>query len=98
MGGTRALYAVLYSPSRLLSSLIYAYLSFFIFFMQHIERPYTIFEEDPQCRKASPVIRVERMFEQIIDKLPDAPDFLLCVLPERKTSDIYGSISVHRPF
>ncbi|GER43062.1 argonaute family protein [Striga asiatica] len=56
----------------------------------HIERPYTIFEEDHQCRKSSPVIRVEQMFEQIIAKLPGPPEFLLCVLPERKNSDIYG--------
>ncbi|KAG8387057.1 hypothetical protein BUALT_Bualt03G0213700 [Buddleja alternifolia] len=56
----------------------------------HIERPYTIIEEDFQCRRASPVIRVERMFEQIMAKLPEPPDFLLCVLPERKNSEIYG--------
>ncbi|KAL0400198.1 UNVERIFIED_CONTAM: protein argonaute 16 [Sesamum radiatum] len=56
----------------------------------HIERPYTIIEEDHQCRRASPVIRVEKMFEQITAKLPGPPDFLLCVLPERKNSDIYG--------
>ncbi|XP_020555003.1 protein argonaute 16 isoform X2 [Sesamum indicum] len=56
----------------------------------HIGRPYTIIEEDHQCRRASPVIRVEKMFEQIMAKLPGPPDFLLCVLPERKNSDIYG--------
>lgn len=55
-----------------------------------IERPYTIIEEDPLCRRASPVIRVEKMFEHIMAKLPDAPEFLLCVLPERKNCDIYG--------
>ncbi|KAL6535929.1 Protein argonaute 16 [Orobanche hederae] len=55
-----------------------------------IERPYTIIEEDHQCRRASPVIRVEKMFEQIMVKLPGPPEFLLCVLPERKNSDIYG--------
>ncbi|KAK6134690.1 hypothetical protein DH2020_031615 [Rehmannia glutinosa] len=59
----------------------------------HMERPYTIIEEDPQCRRASPVIRVERMVEQIMTKLPGPPEFLLCVLPERKISDIYGSKS-----
>ncbi|XP_073311824.1 protein argonaute 16 [Primulina huaijiensis] len=56
----------------------------------HIERPYTIIEEDPQCSRASPLIRVERMFEQIMAKLPGPPEFLLCVLPERKNSAIYG--------
>ncbi|GFQ08316.1 protein argonaute 16 [Phtheirospermum japonicum] len=56
----------------------------------HIERPYTIIEEDPQSRRASPVTRVEKMFEHIMTKLPGPPEFLLCVLPERKNSDIYG--------
>ncbi|XP_073118508.1 protein argonaute 16 isoform X2 [Henckelia pumila] len=56
----------------------------------HIERPYTIIEEDPQCSRASPFIRVERMFEQIMAKLPGPPEFLLCILPERKNSAIYG--------
>ncbi|XP_057792714.1 protein argonaute 16 isoform X1 [Salvia miltiorrhiza] len=55
-----------------------------------IERPYTIIEEDPQCRRASPVVRVEKMFEHIMAKLPGPPQFLLCVLPERKNCDIYG--------
>ncbi|KAH6789003.1 Argonaute family protein [Perilla frutescens var. frutescens] len=55
-----------------------------------IERPYTIVEEDPQCRRASPVVRVEKMFEHIMAKLPGPPEFLLCVLPERKNCDIYG--------
>ncbi|XP_043688821.1 protein argonaute 16-like [Telopea speciosissima] len=56
----------------------------------HIERPYTLIEEDPQWRRAGPVARVEKMFEQIRAKLPGPPQFLLCVLPERKNSDIYG--------
>ncbi|EPS66954.1 hypothetical protein M569_07819, partial [Genlisea aurea] len=56
----------------------------------HMERPYTIIEEDPQCRSYSPAIRVEKMFEQIFDKLPGPPEFLLCVLPERRNSSIYG--------
>ncbi|KAL2474237.1 Protein argonaute 6 [Abeliophyllum distichum] len=56
----------------------------------HIERPHTLIEEDSQSRIAGPVIRVERMFEQLMTKLPDPPEFLLCVLPERKNSDIYG--------
>ncbi|KAK4492821.1 hypothetical protein RD792_000146 [Penstemon davidsonii] len=56
----------------------------------HIERPLTIIEEDSQCRRASSVIRVEKMIEQLQAKLRDAPNFLLCVLSERKNSDIYG--------
>lgn len=56
----------------------------------HIERPFTLIEEDAQSRKSSPVARVEKMFEHIKAKLPGPPDFILCVLPERKNSEIYG--------
>ncbi|GMY09800.1 protein argonaute 16 [Fagus crenata] len=56
----------------------------------HIERPHTLIEEDPQLRKASTLVRVEKMFEQIQAKLPGPPEFILCVLPERKNSEIYG--------
>ncbi|KAH9745004.1 protein argonaute 16 [Citrus sinensis] len=46
--------------------------------------------EDQQTRRGNPVVRVERMFELITEKLPGPPQFILCVLPERKNSDIYG--------
>ncbi|GAV84720.1 PAZ domain-containing protein/Piwi domain-containing protein/DUF1785 domain-containing protein [Cephalotus follicularis] len=55
-----------------------------------VEPPFEVFEENPQCRRAPPVVRVEKMFEQIESKLPGAPHFLLCLLPERKNSDLYG--------
>ncbi|GLT94085.1 hypothetical protein SLE2022_118450 [Rubroshorea leprosula] len=57
----------------------------------HIERPQTLVEEDQQFRRATPVARVERMFEQLKSKFKEGPpQFILCVLPERKNSDIYG--------
>lgn len=56
----------------------------------HFERPHTLIEEDPQYRRAGAVVRVEQMFEEIIARLPGHPDFLLCVLPERKNSELYG--------
>ncbi|KAK1295823.1 Protein argonaute 16 [Acorus calamus] len=56
----------------------------------HIERPFTIFDEDPKWRRSGPIIRVERMVERIIATLPGPPQFFLCVLPERKNCDIYG--------
>lgn len=57
----------------------------------HIERPETLVEEDPQFRRATPVARVERMFELLKPKFKDGPpQFILCILPERKTCDIYG--------
>ncbi|THG10740.1 hypothetical protein TEA_023116 [Camellia sinensis var. sinensis] len=55
----------------------------------HIERPHTLIEEDPQYTTSSPLVRVEKMFELITAKLPRPPEFLLCVLAERKNSDIY---------
>ncbi|GAB4859272.1 Protein argonaute-4 [Ancistrocladus abbreviatus] len=56
----------------------------------HIDAPFDVFEENPQCRRAPPLVRVEKMFEEIQSKLPGAPQFLLCLLPERKNCDIYG--------
>ncbi|XP_007049194.2 PREDICTED: protein argonaute 16 [Theobroma cacao] len=55
-----------------------------------MERPHTLIEEDPQTVGASPAARVEVMFDLIKSKLPGPPDFILCVLPVRKNSDIYG--------
>ncbi|XP_010688916.2 protein argonaute 16 [Beta vulgaris subsp. vulgaris] len=55
-----------------------------------IERPYALIEENQQMRKASPLARVDAMFEKLQDKLPDQPEFILCVLPERRSSDLYG--------
>ncbi|XP_073002838.1 protein argonaute 16-like [Typha latifolia] len=56
----------------------------------HIERPFTLIDEDRQWLRSGPVVRVERMFEKIRLQLPGPPQFLLCVLPERKNSEIYG--------
>ncbi|XP_074307766.1 protein argonaute 6-like [Silene latifolia] len=55
-----------------------------------IERPYALVEENQQMRKASPLARIDAMFEKLQDKLPDKPEFILCVLPERKICDLYG--------
>ncbi|XP_047325590.1 protein argonaute 4A [Impatiens glandulifera] len=55
-----------------------------------IDQPFDVFEEAPQNRRGPPVARVEKMFADIQSKLPGAPQFLLCLLPERKNSDLYG--------
>ena len=62
----------------------------FLLFLQHIDAPFDVFEENQQYRRAPPLVRVEKMFESIQSKLPGAPQFLLCLLPERKNSDLYG--------
>ncbi|XP_004501969.1 protein argonaute 4-like [Cicer arietinum] len=56
----------------------------------NIDQPFDVFEESPQFRRAPPMVRVEKMFENIQSKLPGAPQFLLCLLPDRKNCDIYG--------
>nr|XP_018674223.1 PREDICTED: protein argonaute 4B-like [Musa acuminata subsp. malaccensis]XP_018674224.1 PREDICTED: protein argonaute 4B-like [Musa acuminata subsp. malaccensis] len=55
-----------------------------------MKEPFDVIEENPSVRRAPPVARVDDMFQQIKKKLPGAPQFLLCLLPERKNSDIYG--------
>ncbi|CAN4099094.1 unnamed protein product [Withania somnifera] len=55
-----------------------------------VEAPFEVFEESPQLRRAPPVVRVDKMFEEIQSKLPGAPKFLLCLLPDRKNCEIYG--------
>lgn len=55
-----------------------------------MDDPFVVVEESPSMRRAPPVARVDDMFLQIKKKLPGAPQFLLCLLPERKNSDIYG--------
>ncbi|VVB07350.1 unnamed protein product [Arabis nemorensis] len=55
-----------------------------------IDRPFALVEEDPQYKKWGPVERVERMIAKMKLKFPEPPYFILCVLPERKNSDIYG--------
>ncbi|CAN1232704.1 Protein argonaute 16 [Linum perenne] len=56
----------------------------------HIEGPKNLIEEPPHLRRSSPLERVETMFELVREKLPGAPEFILCLLPQRKNSDIYG--------
>ncbi|TVU22668.1 hypothetical protein EJB05_32383, partial [Eragrostis curvula] len=55
-----------------------------------VENPFDVFEENPSMRRAPAIRRVEDMFEQVKTKLPGAPKFLLCILAERKNSDVYG--------
>ncbi|KAK6928958.1 Argonaute, linker 1 domain [Dillenia turbinata] len=55
-----------------------------------INEPFEVFEENQQCRRAQAPSRVEHMFETMKSRLPGPPQFILCILPERKNSDIYG--------
>ncbi|CAL4902553.1 unnamed protein product [Urochloa decumbens] len=55
-----------------------------------MDQPLDVVEENPSMRRAAVSRRVDDMFEQIKSKLPGAPKFLLCLLPERKICEIYG--------
>ncbi|CAM0880911.1 unnamed protein product [Alopecurus aequalis] len=55
-----------------------------------VKEPFNVFEENAQVRRAPAPRRVDDMFEQVKTKLPGAPQFLLCILAERKNSDVYG--------
>ncbi|KAL8514052.1 hypothetical protein ACS0TY_013239 [Phlomoides rotata] len=54
-----------------------------------IEPPFAYFNEDSLSRRASPLDRVNKMYEKITLKLSGPPDFILCLLPSRNC-DIYG--------
>ena len=58
--------------------------------LQTVDEPFAVFEENGQVRRAPAPKRVDDMFDQVKTKLPGAPKFLLCVLAERKNSDVYG--------
>ncbi|XP_039068396.1 protein argonaute 4-like [Hibiscus syriacus] len=51
-----------------------------------IDHPFDVFNEMGQNRRLPPVARVEKMFDIIQSKLSDAPQFLLCLLPDRKNA------------
>lgn len=61
-----------------------------LWLVQQMDQPFDVFAESPQFRRAPPMVRVEKMFEDIQSKLPGAPQFLLCLLPDRKNCEIYG--------
>lgn len=62
----------------------------FCILSQEIAPPFQVFEEGNQFRRAPPMNRVENMFKDIQSKLPGVPQFILCVLPEKKNCDLYG--------
>nr|AGS47795.1 argonaute 8 [Salvia miltiorrhiza] len=55
-----------------------------------IKEPYVMIDETPQSRRSPAPIRVDEMIRMVKSKLPGPPQFLLCILPDRKNSDLYG--------
>jgi len=48
------------------------------------------FVYDDYLKRDPPLVRVEKMFEQVQSKLPRAPKFLLVLLHGRKNCGIYS--------
>ncbi|URE28760.1 DUF1785 domain containing protein [Musa troglodytarum] len=56
----------------------------------NFEEPSVLLEEDREWMRSGPMVRVEKMFKKMEAKFAGPPRFILCVLPEKKTCDIYG--------
>ncbi|XP_022728692.1 protein argonaute 4-like [Durio zibethinus] len=56
-----------------------------------VDSPLGVFTEMNENRRLSPLGRVEKMFDELQSKLTHkTPRFLLCLLPDRKISGLYG--------
>ncbi|KAK6123580.1 hypothetical protein DH2020_042669 [Rehmannia glutinosa] len=56
-----------------------------------ISPPLCVFEENPKHKKKPASVRVEMMFAQIKSKFrQNPPQFILCLLADKKFSDLYG--------
>ncbi|KAI3928981.1 hypothetical protein MKW92_038943, partial [Papaver armeniacum] len=55
-----------------------------------IDKPLGVFDENPQHRRNPANVRVDRMCDQMKATFPNPPKFLLCILADRKNSDVYG--------
>ncbi|KAL2943014.1 Protein argonaute 4A [Bienertia sinuspersici] len=56
----------------------------------NISDPFKVFNENPQNRRSPALARVEKMMEAVKSGLPGPPQFILCILPEKKNCDVYG--------
>ncbi|KAF7824810.1 protein argonaute 4A-like [Senna tora] len=55
-----------------------------------MDDPTGVFEEEKSMRCKPAPIRVEKMYEIVKQNLSGRPQLLLCILPQRKNSHIYG--------
>ena len=65
-------------------------INYYVLFFQALHQPSSVIEENYQDRRSPAPVRVEKMCEALMRTHPGPPLFLLCILPERKNSDIYG--------
>ncbi|XP_028802599.1 protein argonaute 4A-like [Neltuma alba] len=55
-----------------------------------LKEPFRVFKEDLQMSRKPATVRVEELYAVVMSQLPGLPQLLLCILPEKKNSDIYG--------
>ncbi|KAI9075853.1 hypothetical protein K1719_042220 [Acacia pycnantha] len=55
-----------------------------------LEDPFKVFNENEHMSRKPPTVRVEELYATLMKQLPGLPQFLLCILSEKKNSDIYG--------
>ncbi|WOG90709.1 hypothetical protein DCAR_0309953 [Daucus carota subsp. sativus] len=56
----------------------------------NIAPPIDVVEESSEHKLSPPFVRVEMMGQSLFSKIKEKPQFLLCLLPERKKSPLYG--------
>ncbi|KAI5077233.1 hypothetical protein GOP47_0007057 [Adiantum capillus-veneris] len=57
-----------------------------------MDAPGTILCEPRQNQRLPPAERVQLIMQELKSQLKDPPQFMLCILPERKTSPLYGPL------
>ncbi|KAK7294175.1 hypothetical protein RJT34_17059 [Clitoria ternatea] len=55
-----------------------------------LEFPLEIFKEEDHFRREPAHVRVQKLYATVKNRLPGLPQLLLCILPDRKNSDLYG--------
>lgn len=63
---------------------------FSMYILQKIARPEPIVIEQRNNQRLPAAERVNLMMQELKSKMQSPPAFMLCILPERKTSDLYG--------
>lgn len=52
--------------------------------------PAEIFTENPQFMREPAPVRVDKMISTMMSQFRRLPQFILCILPQKKNCDIYG--------
>lgn len=52
--------------------------------------PLKVFDERPENQRLPALERVDKMIDTAKRGMPKVPQFILCLLPEKKNCDVYG--------